>query len=331
MLGFATTPVHAEPPSSIHGTVAMAADNPGKHGMHWRTQLWASQEAVDRAMLRVCAGNEAHPAAASECQQFPVAKGKVLTPENVLSGFPLTPPAALYFSWDGIPAEQGVVFTRTYTVAPNGQPGTFGQGAHGQLLTTLPAAGVSQIVPLALDALTFRSNVGIANLGSAKTVTVRVRNTQGVVVGEKAYTLPAFGWRQLNDVFLELGIATYSYSFAEPFGTAPFAAYASIADNTSGDPTTMPAKWAYDAQRGLFIPVAARLPGYTGTQWRTDAVAINWQGAEKEILFSSRCRTGTTTGTQTHGCWSSTRTRRSSHGRTSSARSTASTIPKEVS
>ena len=93
----------------------------------------------------------------------------------------------MYFSWDGIPAEQGVVFTRTYTVAPNGQPGTLGQEAHGQLLTTLPAAGVSQVVPLALDALTFRSNVSIANLGSANTVTVRVRNTQGVVVGEKAY------------------------------------------------------------------------------------------------------------------------------------------------
>ncbi len=282
----------ADPPTNIHGTVAMAADNPGRFGTYWQTRLWASQEAVDHAVLRLCAGNEAHPAAAAECQQVPVPRGKVVTLENALSGFPLTPPAALYFSWDGIPAEQGVVFTRTFTAAPNGAAGTLGQGAHGQLLTSLPAAGTSQIVPLALDALKFRSNVGIANLGTANNVTVRVRNTQGTVIGEKAYTLPAFAWRQLNDVFLELGIATFSYSFAELVGTAPFAAYASIVDNTSGDPTTMPAKWDVEGAKNHFLPVIARLPGYSGTQWRSDVVAINWQGAEKEIplLFEAQNR-----------------------------------------
>lgn len=270
-------PASAAPPVGVQGVVLSAADNHGLQGTEWHTTLWAEQDAVDQAMLTLCATNNSSPADDTDCQQFPLYKGRVLTLANAWAGFSAPPPGGLLWKVDGLSPDQVALFSRTYTLAPAGKPGTLGSANPGVLVSDLPLVGTSQFVPAAMrDG--FRTNVGFLNATALPSdVLVRLHTGGGNVVAERTFSMPGFGWQQVTDVFGTLGVAPFKGGYVEVVQLTGerLGVYGSNIDNTSGNPTTFQAKTAYAGQRSLFVPSAAHLNGYNGTTWITDVNYLN--------------------------------------------------------
>ena len=276
MLGFSQA-ARAAPPTNMQGVIEMGADNPGKFGTNWQTTIWAEQDVVAQAMLTLCATNNARPADASECHEYALNQGQVLTIPNAWSGFQAVPPGGFLWRVDGLTPDQVAIASRTSTPSPNSQPGTLGQGAPSLLIPGLPVVGTSQYVPAHMrDG--FRTNIGLMNATNTPSdVLVRIHTGGGNVVAEQTFALPGLGWQQLNDVFTTLGTPVIPNAYIEVVQMTgeKLAVYSSVIDNTSGDPTTFMAKTAYSGQHQLWIPAAAHLNGYNGTKWVTDVNYLN--------------------------------------------------------
>lgn len=91
----------------------------------------------------------------------------------------------------------------------------------------------------------FRTNVGVVNLGdSAATVVITLRDAGGAPVGDaKTMTVAAGRWAQQYDLFADVGAGDRETAYATvevETGGARVWAYASLVDNLTGDPTTIP-------------------------------------------------------------------------------------------
>lgn len=292
-------------PLSFDGFVPAAASNAGAGGAFWGTTVWASHASVfaDSVTLTFYAGNQGRPASADASYQVNVPAGQVLRIDDILARFPdVDPPAALFYTWDGIDPGDGLVTTRTFTRAPSGAPGTFGQGIIGIDISELPPPGESHVVPLTPDTERYRANLGVVNAGSSEAdFVLRIHGEHGTTVHEYSFSLAAGSWRQFNRVFDALGIDPVERAYAEvaavagkgASATARFAIYASLVDNDSGDPTYLAGQWMWTGSEELFIPVAAHNPGVGGAQWVTDVHAVNWAAngasvAEYEFLAENQ-------------------------------------------
>jgi hypothetical protein len=149
----------------------------------------------------------------------------------------------------------------------------------------------SQIVPLSPREDLVRSNLGIAVLGNDDVdLLLRIRGADGSIRGQLPLTVPGGGWRQLNRVLQEVGVTAEPGLYAEVAVADPvvaplssrFAVFASVVDNTSGDPTYLAAQWVGDGGE-IVIPVAAHNPGVGGTSWVTDVSTINWRGDDHSL------------------------------------------------
>jgi len=273
------------PAGQPDGVIPAAASNAGAGGTFWGTTVWAFQDGADTATLTLRAGNETVPASQVEALEVTVPRGRVTRIDDVLASFPeITPPAALLYAWDGVDPERAVVTSRTFTAAPGGSAGTLGQGIPGISLGLLPTATTSQIVPLSPDESMVRSNLGVVNAGEEEAaVLVRLRSETGAVLAEERFALAAGAWRQLSRVFDEVGIPAAARAYAEVKAegstAALLAAYSSLVDNATGDPTYLAAQWAQGSGE-VIVPVAAHNPGQSGTQWVTDVDLVNWGGSD---------------------------------------------------
>ncbi len=280
------------PEIGIDGFIPAAAKNAGAGGTVWGTTVWAFQDTADTATFVFRAGNVDRPAAEAGAYSVNVNRGQVVRIDDVLSHFPdVAPPAALFYSWDGVEPEDAVVTSRTSTAVPGGAAGSLGQGIQGINLQDLPAAGTSHVVPLSPNNDRIRSNLGVVNAdASPADFVARIRSENGVVQGELQFTLPAGSWRQFNGVFGSFGLAAVDGAYAEVVstsangqpGTPLFAIYSSLVDNNSGDPTYLAGQWAGTSGE-ILIPVAAHNPGANGTQWVTDISTVNWQGENSAL------------------------------------------------
>lgn len=134
------------------------------------------------------------------------------------------------------------VASRTYNI---GESGTFG----GFLPAVEPkdalSPGQTGVLPqLARNAL-FRSNVGVANLGTAAlTARLRLWGADGVAAGSPVDVgVPPGGLNQVVDPFGVAGAGDRDAAYATVEVTTPGGlawAYASVIDNRTGDPTIIP-------------------------------------------------------------------------------------------
>ena len=129
--------------------------------------------------------------------------------------------------------------SRTYNIG-DGSSGTFGQYIPG----LDPAEALEQGILLQVvndpAASGFRSNIGFQN-PTTSTVTVEVNvydADTGTLLGTTSRTLPPLAYSQINNVFNAIGLASTVVANATVEFTASAAvfAYASVVDNTSGDP-----------------------------------------------------------------------------------------------
>jgi PKD repeat protein len=91
----------------------------------------------------------------------------------------------------------------------------------------------------------YRTNVGMVNLsGAACTVNFTLVNASGAAIGTvQPLTADGHRWKQLNDIFQKAGVASQDVAYArvevQTSGCSAWA-YASVIDQATGDPTTIP-------------------------------------------------------------------------------------------
>ena len=147
-------------------------------------------------------------------------------------------------------------------------------GTYGQFIAALPAylggacgqtARLVQLSQSASDTAGFRTNLGVVNTTSSSvTVVADLHRGNGTLLGSRTYTLPAYGYTQEDKVFRTVATGDVADGFAVLRTTTAggrFFAYASVADNRSGDPITVPAVVFGEAACDYSIYPASRSHG----------------------------------------------------------------------
>jgi len=135
-------------------------------------------------------------------------------------------------------SEDLLFFSRTFNQS---DAGTFGQAIPGIAADDLIPADEMKRILFFTENSSYRSNIGILNgTGSPMTIKWRRYTADGMMVDESMADLPAWGNVQLNRVFgAEAPVAGgYIDVWTETEG-ASFAAYGSVLDNETSDPTTV--------------------------------------------------------------------------------------------
>jgi len=112
------------------------------------------------------------------------------------------------------------------------------------LIQTL-ASGQIGILPQVKKTSAFRCNIGFVNLSAGScTVITKLYSASGAPLGNTVTTtMNAGAWKQINDAFAKAGVSSCDLGYATvevTTGGCSVWAYASIVDNDSGDPTTIP-------------------------------------------------------------------------------------------
>lgn len=133
--------------------------------------------------------------------------------------------------------------SRTYNTG-DGTSGTFGQFIPGSTAAEALQQGILLQVVNDPAASGFRTNVGFLNPSSSSvTVSYKVYNAAtATLLGEGSRDLQPLGFSQVNNVFSAISQANTVVENAtvELTATGPVLAYASVVDNTSGDPIFVP-------------------------------------------------------------------------------------------
>jgi hypothetical protein len=178
-----------------------------------------------------------------------------------------------------------IVTARTFNDAPTG---TFGQFLPGvEAIDGLTGAGTAVLSQLNSGS-GFRTNIGFVDLGGTGAVArIRLYDGDGERVGSQiAEIVPPAGWSQRNRVFqgANAGSCSGCYALVDLSGSGgPIWAYASVVDNSSGDPTTVPMvivepSELVDDQR-LLVAGIAETGGAAQTRWKSNLALLNLSGA----------------------------------------------------
>ncbi len=133
----------------------------------------------------------------------------------------------------------------TARVFNQGSQGTFGQYLDGTTSSEGLDSGEIAWLPHLIQTSAFRTNIGFANTGtSAATVQVTLYDFTGSIVGTFNVAVPAGQWRQENEPYsTRYGRTnTSGYARVRVVSGSGVIAYASVVDNATSDPTTIPMK-----------------------------------------------------------------------------------------
>jgi hypothetical protein len=135
-----------------------------------------------------------------------------------------------------------VVTARTFNQLSEGTVGQFYPGiSESQTLTQGQTGVISQLTKNG----DYRTNIGFVNLADTSCdVTLTLYSDFGAQVGSaRTLTVPAMGWMQDNDSFKKAGAGVHDNAYATvdvvSVGCRVWG-YASVVDNVTGDPTTIP-------------------------------------------------------------------------------------------
>lgn len=177
-----------------------------------------------------------------------------------------------------------IVTARTFNDAPDGTFGQFLPGVtRGEGLAGDAVAVLSQLN----SGSGFRTNVGFIDLGgNGAVVRVRLFDGDGETVGSQlAEIIPPGGWFQVNRIFraADAGACSGCYAMVDlASGNGPVWAYASVVDNSSGDPTTIPevvtdGTMAPGGDSSLVAGIA-ETDGANQTKWKSNLALLNLSG-----------------------------------------------------
>jgi PKD repeat protein len=234
--------------------VAAAAHATGSGGTNWRTDLEIHNPGTTPATYTLALLQREEQNTSPTTQSFSLDPGRATRYSDVLQ---------LLFGFTGaatirITPMSGEIMAsaRTYNWLASGNPqgfpegSTFGQFIPGTVAAAAVATGQSaRLVQLSQSTSTtqgFRTNLGLVSAtGADVTVEVKLYKGDGTLLGTLSYTLPAYGFKQVDRIFGYVTAQDVPDGFAvlrTTTATSAFFAYASVIDNTSGDPIFIPAQ-----------------------------------------------------------------------------------------
>jgi IPT/TIG domain/Matrixin len=214
----------------------------------------------------------------------------------------ITIPAAGFFQTDDLHATLGLSgiygpleITSTNSIplvatsrvfSPNSGASGFFEGIDLSTVTN------TAVIPITQDTGSFRSNLGINNLGNTQAnVTVSLYGTSGALLGSQNVTVPARGLLQLNHVNRILtgtsGISNTT-GYIRLSSDQPVAGFCSVINNISNDPGLAPSLLAGDTR--LIIPSATNV-----NQFRSALTIINLgSSVSARVRLTARDTSGST-------------------------------------
>jgi hypothetical protein len=217
--------------------IAAAANSPGEHGSLWRTDLAVLNRSGIAAGVEV---RLRQGSGAPDILSIQLADGEQAVVEDVVATAGLEGSAAMEI----VSNTPVLVSSRNYNLDAGG---TFGQLFDGfgpqERADARDTVWLSQL----RQNVTARTNIGLLNTGDADAgVTVRLFDSGGTELASKMRRLAPGERVQLQEPFdrlagrddLDNGYATVEVRF----GTGVIA-YASVVDNATNDPTTVPMKF----------------------------------------------------------------------------------------
>jgi hypothetical protein len=198
-----------------------------------------------------------------------------------------------------------IVTARTYNAA---QIGTFGQSIPG--VTAEDGLGVGETAMLSQLGNTdsVRTNIGFVDLGgNGALARIRLFDGDGRALGsELGELVPANGWTQVNRVFRQANAGECSGCYALvdlAGGDGRIWTYASVVDNQSGDPTTIPmeriATAKADGDSRYMVAGIAETGGANQTRWKSNLALVNLSGRAATADLTYRHDGGSETTTVT--------------------------------
>jgi hypothetical protein len=215
--------------------------------------------------------------------ELELAPGEYRTIDDVMGSFGVTGSGPLrVFSSEPLTAT-----SRTYNLAPTG---TFGQYL-GSLPHTQGLESDDSVVLMQLQENdSFRTNIGLTNgWKRPATVEIALYDGDGSYVTTISQQVPPERTVQLNRPFAERGGRSdidSGYALVTVGFGQHVVAYASVVDNATDDPTTIPMK-AGTGSSHQWVAAAAHAPGANDSEWRTDLCLLNLSGraASTELIF----------------------------------------------
>jgi PKD repeat protein len=238
-----TLVVDQQPPHASSWLIPAVVHAPGLEGTRWRTTVTVVNDSAQPATVLL----SFYPSGGGDpldLERALPAAGTAQWPDILVSAFGYDPEASV----QGIVGLGGdvplVATSRTYTEAAGG---TFGQYLPAVAATEGLGAGEVGVLANLTRGDAYRTNVGVLNLGG-DTVTVRLtaRSEDGEQIGDVVtHSVPASRYWQANDFlgpsWADAGDRTIAYATVEVEGQeGRIWAYASVVDNGTGDPTTIP-------------------------------------------------------------------------------------------
>ncbi|MCG6963752.1 MAG: hypothetical protein LJE95_10835 [Acidobacteria bacterium] len=264
-------------------TVPAAAHSDGLNGTHWMTDLNLynpSQRAASVLAAFLPAGSD-NGNAQEVTLTVPAASALDLR-DVVKTTFASTGPGAVRFRASG----PLLITSRTYNSTA---AGTYGQFVRGALENTaIPPGESATLVGLEADSA-FRSNIGISNTSDQPAAAeVDLYNASGDLLATHPVSLPAYGWVQETDIYGLEHLDDVSDGFAVVRNTSAAAAvltYASVVDNSTGDPTFVTPVAAAAPETPVWIAAAAHTTGLKDSLWRSDLELVNTADANTTVTL----------------------------------------------
>ncbi len=258
------------PESAARLLVPAVAHRPGAGGTSWRSDLHVVSTADGWAevWLGLVPAGMGEPT----WQRFLLPPGGQLDRDDLVARtFGLDAAAGQLL----VASEQPLaVSSRTFT---GDGVGSWGQEVPAVPGADLAAGATSVVVPMLRHDATSRSNLGLVNAGETPlTLEVELLDAAGASLGVFSRDLGPLGWLQEDGVLATLGAAPVADAYAVVSSDDPaarFAAYGSVVDSSTGDPTLVLGLAA--SSEPLLVPAVAHGAGAAGTFWTSDLAVAN--------------------------------------------------------
>lgn len=231
----------------ITGTLSQAylpsvAHAPGSGGTQWRTDVAAVNRNASAATLTLDFTN--YDGSSTTTRTVPLTAGATAELVDLLTSL---------FNYGAGENQKGTLRVAS-TRAVHLTSRTYNQAAKGTYGQYYPALGAGQaieagkvaVIPQLRKNASYRTNVGVQNLGTPSVlVDVKLHGASGAQLGKTTtFNVPGGRWLQQDDIFVSSGAgsAEVAYATVEVRTAGGLVwAYGSVIDGRTGDPTTIPA------------------------------------------------------------------------------------------
>jgi hypothetical protein len=270
--------------------IPVASRGTGAHGARWKTSLGILSRGETENEILVQYLGEDPPLE----KRIPIAPGWQILLPDIMGWMGAEGSGAIK-----VLSEEPILLTsRSYSEVDLGGAcppgGTLGQFLAAEDQSPSLDAGEAAFLPNLVENENFRSNIALTNTADVPAV-VRVRLYLGNGAEAGAFVLKLWPgeWIQENRPFEKYcNVADLDAGWArvEVLSGAGIIGYASIIDNRSNDPMTIPLIPVGEGEStDTWIPVASNLPGAHQSQWRSELGILNpgWNEVSVEIDFDN--------------------------------------------